>query len=794
MIAPADATPLRESLDPEVVELDPELQSRAALSPEAIEAYAEQMRAGVVFPPIVVYYDGERYWCADGWHRVLASRRAEFAEIDADVREGSRRDAMLHALSANADHGVQRTRADKRRAVELALADEKLAQCTDRKLAKLCAVSHTFVAQVRRPKGGGNVATPEPANADNPPQGATAQVLWSSIESIERYLQRRGASAQRPEQLGSVRGIPGSIAEDEWRATIEQGREQGLWQTSSSIVDGRLIGTIWLPARERSERGADGGGSDRAPVESASPASLSLSSMPPLWAARAQRLLAKLDQGHGGSARLVELRHSARESLGQLGDGGWETLLREGARAGLWTIEGERIRLVRATAPSSDTDTDGDGSAKYSEPDPPGDETSADEDLEDDEQDPDEGPVLPDDQDDPAVQGHRAALEEEGDVWVDCDACGGSGTDCGADCDECGGEGGWYDDEDTDTDTDTDEKGADATPVAAAGASVSEAVRPAAPTLFEQALAKEREHCHEESLRARSEDLRLDLEKLGGKTTLAKLRRACEGPSKSLIRTDYWHAMLGYGLEAGLWVIEGERIWIEKPRISAMPPDTLPVSTPAVSQVEDEHTDLPNDERAKNDAYYTPDLHARALVRWLSQHVYAGQDPQRILEPSVGGGAWLRACRDQWPEAHLRAADINSDAAGLSLADRARVGDFMALDLESADLIVGNPPYGDEDLDRAAARARLVAWIDRSRELAPVVGYLMRSTFLGAMDRLEWWQRRPPTDVIVVLPRPAWEGPGKRAATDRVDSLFIVWRGAVAGSTRLHWLDAKEGA
>jgi hypothetical protein len=45
------------------------------------------------------------------------------AKISADVREGSRRDAILYAVGANASHGLKRTNRDKRNAVRVLLKD-----------------------------------------------------------------------------------------------------------------------------------------------------------------------------------------------------------------------------------------------------------------------------------------------------------------------------------------------------------------------------------------------------------------------------------------------------------------------------------------------------------------------------------------------------------------------------------------------------------------------------------------------------------------------------------------------
>jgi hypothetical protein len=66
------------------------------------------------------------------------------------MRQGTRRDAILHAAGANAAHGLRRTNADKRRAVETLLRDEEWSKWSDREIARLCAVSHPFVSQIRQ--------------------------------------------------------------------------------------------------------------------------------------------------------------------------------------------------------------------------------------------------------------------------------------------------------------------------------------------------------------------------------------------------------------------------------------------------------------------------------------------------------------------------------------------------------------------------------------------------------------------------------------------------------------------
>lgn len=125
-------------------------QTRAAINEETVSQYAEDMQAGAYFPPIVVFYDGSFYWLADGFHRVMAATQAEKQSLEADVKHGTRRDAILYSVGANGKHGLRRTNEDKRRAIIALLDDEEWCKWSDRKIAELCGVGHPLVGDCRR--------------------------------------------------------------------------------------------------------------------------------------------------------------------------------------------------------------------------------------------------------------------------------------------------------------------------------------------------------------------------------------------------------------------------------------------------------------------------------------------------------------------------------------------------------------------------------------------------------------------------------------------------------------------
>lgn len=147
----------RTTIPLERIKTDGGTQMRATLDPDTVQEYLDAMQpvGWGDFPAVVVYYDGKDHWLADGFHRVEAYRLAaanldQPANVPADVRSGTRRDAILHAAGANASHGLRRTNADKRRAVETLLRDDDWRHWSNREIARRCAVGNTFVDNVRR--------------------------------------------------------------------------------------------------------------------------------------------------------------------------------------------------------------------------------------------------------------------------------------------------------------------------------------------------------------------------------------------------------------------------------------------------------------------------------------------------------------------------------------------------------------------------------------------------------------------------------------------------------------------
>ncbi len=126
-------------------------QVRKKLDKATIDEYTEAMKNGAIFPALVVFAekDSERYILSDGFHRHHGYVNAEIAKCKVEVHEGSLHDALLWALGANAEHGVRRSSADKRNAVELALKDPEISKLEMVQIADICRVDDRTVRRIR---------------------------------------------------------------------------------------------------------------------------------------------------------------------------------------------------------------------------------------------------------------------------------------------------------------------------------------------------------------------------------------------------------------------------------------------------------------------------------------------------------------------------------------------------------------------------------------------------------------------------------------------------------------------
>lgn len=221
------------------IDINQGIQCRAAIDKQVVADYAQRMKDGDIFPPMVVFDIDGVLVLVDGFHRLLAAKRAELKTLRVDVRRGDRKEATRFAVGANAIHGFRWNNDDKRHAVEMILRESQ--HLSDHTIARLCKVSQPFVGKIRRKS-----------------QTNELKTVISSEVRIGRDGKRRRQSVSRiktsdPSQpmahpMNDATG-PSTTQERESRVTIEKCNgpnsvefvPEEEWETTKILLNTQLV-------------------------------------------------------------------------------------------------------------------------------------------------------------------------------------------------------------------------------------------------------------------------------------------------------------------------------------------------------------------------------------------------------------------------------------------------------------------------------------------------------------------------------------------------------------------------
>lgn len=195
------------------------------------------------------------------------------------------------------------------------------------------------------------------------------------------------------------------------------------------------------------------------------------------------------------------------------------------------------------------------------------------------------------------------------------------------------------------------------------------------------------------------------------------------------------------------------------------------------------------------DEYYTPPGLAREGVKRLIADGWVRDiERTRVLEPSCGDMAWVKALLGKgFSKDKLVANDINlsgkwtTDPTFADVDMRAR--DFLKADYRGFDLVVGNPPYND-----------IWAHIEEALNAMHPTGilvYLLSTTWFTANGedgaRRKWIQGEgKPSFMYLCTPRPKFKETG---GTDSAAYGLFIWSPgirAASGFDILDWYDERE--
>jgi hypothetical protein len=138
-----------QSIQIEDIRRDGGTQVRAELDAATVQKYRELAEDGSNPPPVKLMYDGSSYWLWDGFHRVEAAEEAGFKTVEAEVSQGTQRDAIYKSLTANKANGLPLNNGDMKRAVERMLRDEEWSKYPQTKIASDIGCSQQLVSQIK---------------------------------------------------------------------------------------------------------------------------------------------------------------------------------------------------------------------------------------------------------------------------------------------------------------------------------------------------------------------------------------------------------------------------------------------------------------------------------------------------------------------------------------------------------------------------------------------------------------------------------------------------------------------
>lgn len=221
---------------------DTDVQCREALRSETVSEYREAAQGGATFPPLVVFYDGKDYWVADGFHRGQAFREAGLEKAPVDIRPGTKRDAILYAVGANASHGLRRTPEDKRRAVLTLLKDSEWSGWANREIARRCAVAEGTVRNIKQELSA-QITQMEPAvPSEEIPQIAEPR---KAIRNGKEYTIDTSNIGKKPIEKVEAKGPPQSERRSVGLVAIADGEEDETegaredWEDDPDLADAR---------------------------------------------------------------------------------------------------------------------------------------------------------------------------------------------------------------------------------------------------------------------------------------------------------------------------------------------------------------------------------------------------------------------------------------------------------------------------------------------------------------------------------------------------------------------------
>lgn len=152
---------------------------------------------------------------------------------------------------------------------------------------------------------------------------------------------------------------------------------------------------------------------------------------------------------------------------------------------------------------------------------------------------------------------------------------------------------------------------------------------------------------------------------------------------------------------------------------------------------------IPGDKLGRS---YTPQACADAIIKMIRPHLPPGA--LHVIEPCVGGGAFIRACRSNLTVGLVTGIDLDPDAPGFEECDDCQHANVLDKSFNGLfDLSITNPPFG-----KVVGQKTTIAIIEKAIELATVCVILMPIDFASQVGYAAL--SNSTSAIVPVMPRP----------------------------------------
>ena len=165
------------------IRIDGNTQARIKLNQDVVNEYAEHLKDGDKFPPMVVYHDGTDHWLADGFHRYFAYKLNKETMVEVEVIVGTVEDAQEYSFSANqgSKRGLSNSPEDNRNIIIRMLQSPRWSAWSSDTIAKHIGVSKRTVSRVKQ-----SLELPEQETVKYVKDGKELEMKVSKVKRAQR--------------------------------------------------------------------------------------------------------------------------------------------------------------------------------------------------------------------------------------------------------------------------------------------------------------------------------------------------------------------------------------------------------------------------------------------------------------------------------------------------------------------------------------------------------------------------------------------------------------------------------